>query len=463
MKVGVSRATAEQTNNSNMADLRSRIDYEEATQKRDPREMAEVRAISRSLSRNAVLNLDSYDRIKWLRGAVSPARLDVGLLGPLAKYTATQRVAMVRSWNLGARFVFKEETVALPRATTNGAFGSFTHTLWTADARTANGDVYLGGKSGTFRCIRCPKTDATQIPINVKSAKDIPNGVAEPGLTLRDGNVYMPPTKDSKPNHFDSHSARALIPGFPWLPYETYESLIVENDFKRTSLMNTKFDYVVIPPLFAVYLTPHYHGYHASTQSCHRGFGLFKSSSEYGACFKEAYGDVVYGKRPVNRAAFVLHSAVHAARPDINAAAHSHSVYGKAWSALGRTLDPITQDACAFYNDHSVITDAAGKVVFEIEDGERFAECFSSGKAAIHQNHGLFTAAETVDAAAYWFISMERSCQAQLLAEAAGTPKLIPHEWAQYTRDNTAHQLAGWLNFQPLWDDICLSDPDLFD
>jgi ribulose-5-phosphate 4-epimerase/fuculose-1-phosphate aldolase len=175
------------------------------------------------------------------------------------------------------------------------------------------------------------------------------------------------------------------------------------------------------------------------------------------------HGDVVYGKRPVNRAAFVLHSAVHAARPDINAAAHSHSVYGKAWSALGRTLDPITQDACAFYNDHSVITDAAGKVVFEIEDGERFAECFSSGKAAIHQNHGLFTAAETVDAAAYWFISMERSCQAQLLAEAAGTPKLIPHEWAQYTRDNTAHQMAGWLNFQPLWDDICLSDPDLFD
>ena len=175
------------------------------------------------------------------------------------------------------------------------------------------------------------------------------------------------------------------------------------------------------------------------------------------------HGDVVYGKRPVNRAAFVLHSAVHAARPDINAAAHSHSVYGKALSALGRTLDPITQDACAFYNYHSVITDAAGKVVFEIEDGERFAECFSSGKAAIHQNHGLFTAAETVDAAAYWFISMERSCQAQLLAEAAGTPKLIPHEWAQYTRDNTAHQMAGWLNFQPLWDDICLSDPDLFD
>jgi ribulose-5-phosphate 4-epimerase/fuculose-1-phosphate aldolase len=175
------------------------------------------------------------------------------------------------------------------------------------------------------------------------------------------------------------------------------------------------------------------------------------------------HGEVVYGKRPVNRAAFVLHAAVHAARPDITAAAHSHSVYGKAWSSLGRLLDPITQDSCAFYNDHVLIDDVGGKVVFEIADGVRFAEKFATGKAAIHQNHGLFTAASTVDAAAYWFISMERSCQAQLMAEAAGTPKLIPHEWAEYTRDNTAHQIAGWLNFQPLWDDIVKSDPDLFD
>ena len=174
-------------------------------------------------------------------------------------------------------------------------------------------------------------------------------------------------------------------------------------------------------------------------------------------------GDVVYGSRPVNRAAFVLHAAVHKARPDINAAAHAHSVYGKSWSSLGRLLDPITQDSCAFYNDHVLIDDVGGKVVFEIEDGIRFAECFGNYKAAIHQNHGLFTTGETVDAAAYAFITMERTCQAQLMAEAAGKPKLIPHEWAEYTRNNTAHQAAMWLNFQPLWDDILQSDPDLLD
>ena len=65
-------------------------------------------------------------------------------------------------------------------------------------------------------------------------------------------------------------------------------------------------------------------------------------------------GEVVEGNRPVNPAAFAIHSAVHAARPDVIAAAHAHSIYGKAWSTLGRLLDPITQDACAFFEDHTV-------------------------------------------------------------------------------------------------------------
>ena len=65
-------------------------------------------------------------------------------------------------------------------------------------------------------------------------------------------------------------------------------------------------------------------------------------------------GNVVEGDHPVNCAAFAIHSAVHTLRPDVNAAAHTHSPYGRAWSALGRTLDCITQDACAFYNDHAV-------------------------------------------------------------------------------------------------------------
>src|SRR6201987_3358045 len=60
-------------------------------------------------------------------------------------------------------------------------------------------------------------------------------------------------------------------------------------------------------------------------------------------------GEVVEGDFPVNTAAFVIHSQVHAARPDVVAAAHAHSVYGKAWSSLRKPLDPLTQDSCAFY------------------------------------------------------------------------------------------------------------------
>jgi ribulose-5-phosphate 4-epimerase/fuculose-1-phosphate aldolase len=64
-------------------------------------------------------------------------------------------------------------------------------------------------------------------------------------------------------------------------------------------------------------------------------------------------GKVVEGDYPLNTAAFVIHSRVHAARPDAVAAAHAHSTYGRAFSTLGRPLAPITQDVCAFYNDHA--------------------------------------------------------------------------------------------------------------
>jgi len=169
-------------------------------------------------------------------------------------------------------------------------------------------------------------------------------------------------------------------------------------------------------------------------------------------------GDVVYGDHPVNRAAFVIHAAIHQARPDVVAAAHAHSPYGKAFSSLGIPLAPLTQDACVFYEDHVVIAEQGGAVVFEIEAGKELASKFPKGKAAIHKNHGLFTVGQTVDEAAFWFVTMERSCQAQLMAMAAGTPEPIRHEYAKYTAEQTGFPLAGWFSFQPLWQEICRTD-----
>lgn len=117
-------------------------------------------------------------------------------------------------------------------------------------------------------------------------------------------------------------------------------------------------------------------------------------------------GEIVEGRGNLNRAAFAIHSRVHLARPDVVAAAHSHSLYGKAWSSLGRLLDPITQDACAFYEDHSLFDDFTG-VVLDLAEGDRIAAALGAYKAVILRNHGLLTAGKTVDEAAWWFITME--------------------------------------------------------
>jgi ribulose-5-phosphate 4-epimerase/fuculose-1-phosphate aldolase len=173
-------------------------------------------------------------------------------------------------------------------------------------------------------------------------------------------------------------------------------------------------------------------------------------------------GEVVEGERPVNRAAFAIHSQVHAARPDVIAAAHAHSVHGKAFSSLGRRLDPITQDVCAFYDDHSVFDDFTG-VVLDTEEGKRIAHALGGNKAVILRNHGLLTVGHSVDEAAYWFISMERSCQAQLLASAAGEPVHIDAEMAALTAGQVGSHLAGKVGFSPLWDWITTQEPDLLD
>ncbi len=173
-------------------------------------------------------------------------------------------------------------------------------------------------------------------------------------------------------------------------------------------------------------------------------------------------GEVIEGSHPVNTAAFAIHSRVHAARPDAVAAAHAHSTYGKTWASLGRLLDPITQDACAFYEDHGLFDDFTG-VVYETAEGDRIAQALGKGKALILRNHGLLTVGGSVDEAAWYFITMERSCQVQLMAEAAGKPVPISHEHALSTRDQVAGGINGWFQFQPLWQMISREEPDIFE
>ena len=173
-------------------------------------------------------------------------------------------------------------------------------------------------------------------------------------------------------------------------------------------------------------------------------------------------GNIVEGRHPLNQAAFAIHSRVHKARPDVVAAAHTHSLYGKSWSSLGRLLDPLTQDSCAFFEDHSLFDDFTG-VVFDTDEGDRIGDALGDNKAVILQNHGLLTVGHSVDEAAWWFITMERTCQSQLLAEAAGKPVPIREEVAKMTAGQVGSHLAGWFSYQPIYDKILAENPDFLD
>lgn len=173
-------------------------------------------------------------------------------------------------------------------------------------------------------------------------------------------------------------------------------------------------------------------------------------------------GKVLAGHGRINPAGFVLHAAVHAVRPDVISAVHTHSVHGRAFATLGRPLDPITQDACAFYGDHTVFDDYTG-VVLDAEEGDRIAKAMGPHKAAILRNHGLLTVGGSVEEAAWWFIAMDRSCQVQLLAEAAGTPVLIDRDAAERTHRVIGSPGIGRFNFKPMYEGVVRRHPDLLE
>jgi ribulose-5-phosphate 4-epimerase/fuculose-1-phosphate aldolase len=173
-------------------------------------------------------------------------------------------------------------------------------------------------------------------------------------------------------------------------------------------------------------------------------------------------GQVLEGSGRLNRAAFVIHAKLHAARPDVMAAAHSHSLYGKTWSTLGRLLDPITQDSCAFYEDHAIFSAFSG-VVYDVAEGDRIGQALGEKKAIILQNHGLLTVGGSVESAVWRYLGMDNACQVQLAAEAAGKPVLIPHEVALKTREQVGSEISGIYGFKPYWDTVIREEPDLLD
>lgn len=179
-----------------------------------------------------------------------------------------------------------------------------------------------------------------------------------------------------------------------------------------------------------------------------------------------AAGEIVVPPKRVkpwlNKAAFAIHSRLHIARPDVVAAAHSHSLYGKAFSTLGRLLAPISQDSAAFFENH-VIFGEYGGAIYDPDEGDRLARALGTKMAVIMKNHGLLTVGQSIESAIWWYLSMENACQTQLLAEAAGTIRPMSPEVARLTRSQIGDECTAYCGFQPYWEWITEEEPDLLD
>lgn len=172
-------------------------------------------------------------------------------------------------------------------------------------------------------------------------------------------------------------------------------------------------------------------------------------------------GEILAGQGPVNPAGLLLHTAVHQARPDVTAMCHSHASHGSTWAALGRLLDPLTQDACVFFERQALILEP--RVVRNAEGARAFAAAFGDKRVAIHANHGIFTTGQSIDEAAWWFVLLNQCCEAQLRAEAAGSPLKMPVDDARWIASVLGTPIFGWLSFQTLWDQLVLTNRDLAD
>ena len=173
-------------------------------------------------------------------------------------------------------------------------------------------------------------------------------------------------------------------------------------------------------------------------------------------------GRVLEGERRTNKAAFWIHSPIHRARPDVVAVAHAHTIHGRAFGSLNKTLDPIVQESCAFYDDHVLFGEYNG-LVLEQAEGERIAGLLGGRRAAILRHHGLITVGGSVEEAAWWFITMDRACQMELLARAAGTPRVMTQEEATLAHRQFSNANMARHNFQLLADLVTEQEPDVLD
>lgn len=141
----------------------------------------------------------------------------------------------------------------------------------------------------------------------------------------------------------------------------------------------------------------------------------------------------------VNAAGFTIHSAVHAARPDIHCVLHTHTVAGVAVSCQEDGLLPLNQWAMQFHG-RIAFHDYEG-IALDLSERERLVADLGTKKVMILRNHGLLTCGRNVAEAFKLMFNLERSCRAQLAIQSAGARVRVP---PQEICELTAGQYEAW-------------------
>ena len=126
----------------------------------------------------------------------------------------------------------------------------------------------------------------------------------------------------------------------------------------------------------------------------------------------------------INRAGYVIHSAVHRARPDLMCVMHTHTAAGIAVSAQDAGLLPLSQHAMRFtasigYHDYEGLA-------LELDEQARLTRDLGAHKVMILRNHGLLACGESVAEAFDLMYYLERACQSQINAMAGGAKLRVP-------------------------------------
>ena len=135
-------------------------------------------------------------------------------------------------------------------------------------------------------------------------------------------------------------------------------------------------------------------------------------------------GSVSTDHEDINVTGYVIHSAIHAARPDLHCVMHSHAEHGLAVSALKDGLIPMVQDAMPFYKQVAY-HDYEGMST-DTSERQRLAASLGEKKVMILRNHGVLTCGATVGEAFILMYYLERSCRTQMQVLATGQEFTVP-------------------------------------